>query len=200
MEVKQLYLNDLLKEKNISKYRLAKESGVPQTTIVDICSGKAQLEKCSASTLYRIARALNVSMESLIEQEMEKTVPQIKRNSFEHFKSNVCHFVKDKGDLEFIIDTLSKDEIRALYNRKWYAEAFYLLAMVDYLSKENDVPLCTNYNDIRTQKLQELIYPTSAVLSDAAMNTDKHCKECLKNAIPEFLNYNIVENEVRDVC
>jgi len=85
MEVKQLYLNDLLKEKNISKYRLAKESGVPQTTIVDICSGKARIEKCSASTLYRIAKALNVSMESLIEQEMEKTVPQIKRNSFEHF-------------------------------------------------------------------------------------------------------------------
>ena len=28
---------------------------------------------------------------------------------FDLFKSNVCHYVKDKGDVDFIIDTLSKD-------------------------------------------------------------------------------------------
>lgn len=194
-----MYLNDLLIEKKMSKYRLAKESGIPQTTIVDICSGKSRIEKCSADTIYKIAKVLNVPMERLIEQEIESYVSQQKRSSFEVFKSNVCHFVKDKGDIDFIIDTLSADEVRTLYDRKWYPEAFYLLAMVDYLSRENQVPICTNYNDIRCQRLKEVIYPASAVLSDIVMKTDKHCRECMKNAIPEFLNYNIVENEVRDV-
>lgn len=121
----------------MSRYRLAKESGVPQTTITDICSQKTRIEKCSADTIYKIAKALNVSMESLIEEAMEDYNSEPKRSSFEVFKSNVCHFVKDKGDIDFIIDTLTTDEIRTLYNRKWYAEAFYLLAMIDYLSREN---------------------------------------------------------------
>ena len=195
-----MYLNDLLAEKQISKYRLAKESGVPQTTIVDICSRKARIEKCSAATLYKISKVLDVSMESLIEQEMENDAPQQKRSSFEVFKSNVCHLVKAKGDIDFLIDTLTTDEVRTLYDRKWYAEAFYLLAMLDYLSRENNVPLCTKYNDIRTQKLQETIYPAGVVLSDTAAKTDKYRRECMKNAIPEFLHFNIVESEVRNVC
>ena len=45
-------------------YHLCKESGMPQATISDICSGKTSIEKCSAETIFRIARVLNVSMES----------------------------------------------------------------------------------------------------------------------------------------
>ena len=194
-----MYLNDIMREKNISQYRLSKESGIAQATISDICSGKAKIEKCSADTLYRISKVLNVSMESLIEQEMGQK-SETHRTSFEVFKSNVCHFVKDKGDLDFIIDTLANDEIRSLYKRKWYAECFYLLAMVDYLSRENDVPLCTRYNDIRNQKMKDVIYPASVILMDETMKTDKHKQESLTHAIPEFLRFNIVESEVRNVC
>lgn len=200
MEVMTVYLNELLAEKKMTKYRLAKESGVPQTTITDICSKKARIEKCSADTIYKIAKVLNVSMESLIDQEMEGAAMQPQRSSFEVFKSNVCHFVKAKGDIDFIIDTLSADEVRALYDRNWHAEAFYLLAMVDYLSRINEIPLCTNYNDIRSQKLKETIYPAGVVLLDTAMKTDKYRQECMQNAIPEFLHFNIVESEVRNVC
>lgn len=194
-----MYLNDIMREKNISQYRLSKESGVAQATISDICSGKAKIEKCSADTLYRISKVLNVSMEGLIEQAMAQK-SETHRTSFEVFKSNVCHFVKDKGDIDFIIDTLTSDEIRSLYKRKWYAECFYLLAMVDYLSRENDVPLCTKYNDIRSQKMKDVIYPASVILMDETMKTDKHKQESLTHAIPEFLRFNIVESEVRNVC
>ncbi len=195
-----MYLNELLAERKMSKYRLAKESGVPQTTIVDICNRKAHIEKCSAETIYKIAKVLNVSMESLIEEELGADTIQVKRPAFDVFKSNVCHLVKAKGDIDFIIDTLSSDEVRTLYERRWYAECFYLLAMVDYLSRENHVPVCGNYNDIRSQRLKETIYPAGAVLSDMAMGTDKYRRECKKNAIPEFLHFNIVESEVRNVC
>lgn len=194
-----MYLNKLLQEMKISKYRLSKASGVPQTTITDICSGKARIEKCSADTLYKIAKALGVSMENLIAEEMESKDFQPKRIPFENFKSNVCHYVKDKGDIDFIIETLSKDEIRALYERSWYAESFYLLAMVDLLSKEHDVPLCTNYDDIRSQRLKEPLYPAGVLLADEVSKTDTHRKEALEKAIPEFLNYNIVESEIRNV-
>ena len=193
-----MYLSELLEKKNMSRYRLSKESGVAQATIADICSGKARIEKCSADTLYRIAKTLGVTMESLIEEEMEAQM-QHHRTPFEVYKSNVCHLVKEKGDIDFIMDILTNDEVRKLYERKWYAECFYLLAMTDYLSRENEIPLCTRYDDIRSGKMKEILYPASVVLMDEVMKTDTNRKESLRKAIPEFLKYNIVEVEVRHV-
>ena len=64
-EVDIMIIDTLLKKKNITKYRLAVESGVPHATLNDICSGKTKLEKCSAETVYKLAKALGVSMEML---------------------------------------------------------------------------------------------------------------------------------------
>ena len=124
-------LNEALAQKNITKYRLWKESGVPQATISDICTGKTKIEKCSAETIYRIAKVLDVSMESLIAPAVQRMDEDRKRPSFDVFKSNVCHQVKDLGDIPFIIQPLQSNQIRELYEKKWYPEALYLLAMLD---------------------------------------------------------------------
>ena len=63
-------INALLEQKGITKYRLAKQSGVPHATLNDLCSGKTSIGKCSSETLYRIAKALGVSMETLVKTEM----------------------------------------------------------------------------------------------------------------------------------
>ena len=57
----------LLDEKKLTKYKLSQISGVPKTTIMDICSGKSKLEQCSARTVYLLAKALGCSMESLLD-------------------------------------------------------------------------------------------------------------------------------------
>lgn len=193
-------INELLVQKNITKYRLWKESGVPQATISDICTGKTSIEKCSAETIYRIAKVLNVSMESLIAPAVQRAEEERHRPSFELFKSNTCHMVKDMGDIPFIIQLLETNQIRNLYEKKWYPEALYLLAMLDYLSRENNVPICKNYNDIRTAKLQRPVYPSSVVILCKTLNSDAPKEECYRLAIPEFLRFNIVESEVRNVC
>ena len=192
-----MIVNDLLKEKNMSVYRLHKEACIPQATLSDILSGKTSILKCNAETLYKIAKVLDVSIEYLIESSSQDCTE--KRPSFETFKSNICHYVKDKGDIDFIIDTLESDHIRRLYNQKWYAESFYLLAMVDYLSRLNSVPLCGNYNDIRSQKLEKELYPASLLISCAVLGNETIRKECRDNAIPEFKRFNIMESEIRNV-
>ncbi len=63
-------INTILEKKGISKYKLAKKSGVPHTTLNDICSGKTNICKCSVGTVYKIARALDVSIETLIKDEI----------------------------------------------------------------------------------------------------------------------------------
>ena len=192
-------INKVLEQKNITKYRLWKESGVPQATISDICTGKTKIEKCSAETIYRIAKVLDVSMESLIAPAVRRLDEERRRPSFEVFKSNTCHQVKDMGDIPFIIQLLKTDQIRKLYEKKWYPEALYLLAMLDYLSKENKVPICKNYNDIRNSKLQKPIYPSSVIILCKTTKSEMPKEECIRMAIPEFLRFNIVESEVRNV-
>ena len=186
-------INEILKQKNITKYKLSKISGLPFTTISEITTGKSKIKNCAAETLYKLAKALDVSMELLIADAMEY------RADFEIFKSNVCHLVKDMGDINFIIDTLERDKIRKLYQKKWYPESLYLLAMVDYLSRENDLPICAEYNDIRVARLREPIYPSSVIAMSAFSRSEQSKQDSYAQAIPEFIRFNIVENEVRNV-
>jgi DNA-binding Xre family transcriptional regulator len=187
-------LNDLLIQKNITKYRLSKISGVPFATVSDISTGKAKIEKCSADTIYKLAKSLDVTMEDLIADSMEY------RSNFDTFKSNVCHMVHDKGDLDFIIETLESDKIRKLYQKRWYPESLYLLAMVDYLSRENELPISAEYSDIRKARLREPIYPASIIAMSAVSKSDHPKQDSYEHSIPEFKRFNIVESEVRNVC
>ena len=74
-------------------------------------------------------------------------------------------------------------------------EAFYLLAMLDYLSKRNGLPKCNEYDEIRRYKLEKPIFPVDTELSEKLLGKDAH-KEAMDHAIPEFLDYHIVECEV----
>ena len=65
-------INEILIQTGMTKYRLQKLSGVPHATLNDLCSGKTRIEKCSGETLYRLAKALGVSMEMLLENTMEE--------------------------------------------------------------------------------------------------------------------------------
>ena len=192
-------INDILAEKGMTKYRLAVLSGVPHATLNNICSGQARIEKCSAETLYKLAQVLRVTIEDLIADAMKGADTVQSTIPFELFKSNVCHRVKDTGDIPFIIETLKSDEIRSYYDKKQYPQAFYLLAMVDYLSRENELPLCNAYSDIRKQKLSDPIYPQSVLALAKVMEDDAIIAESLEGAIPEFRSFNIAESEVRYV-
>jgi plasmid maintenance system antidote protein VapI len=187
-------INELLKQQNITKYKLAKESGVPYTTISEIATGKSKIKNCTGDTLYRLAKAFGITMEDLLADSMEH------RQSFDVYKSNVCHMVKDMGDMDFIIEVLESDKIRKLYKRQWYRESLYLLAMLDYLSRENDLPVCEEYGDIRATRLSEPIYPSSVIAMSELAQSDQPKKDSFDQAIPEFKRFNIVEGEVRDVC
>lgn len=76
-----MIIEDLLAKRNMTKYRLAVAAEVPHATLNDICSGKTRLEKCSAETVYKLAKALDVSMEMLTEGGIRETK---RERSFEY--------------------------------------------------------------------------------------------------------------------
>lgn len=71
--------------------------------------------------------------------------------------------------------------------------------MLDYISRVNEIPLCNEYDDLRQAKLKEIIYPSGVLALSAALRDDLPKKQAEKDAIPEFMRFNIIENEVRNV-
>ena len=111
----------------------------------------------------------------------------------------MCHKLKNLGDIEFLIETLNNDDIRLYFEKQWYPECLYLLAMVDYISRENGIELCEEYNDLRKRKLSETIYPASVLALCVASKSDLPKRQAYREAIPEFIRFNIVESDVRNV-
>lgn len=185
--------NRIVNSRQISAEQLSKGSGVPRELLNNLIDRKISLDQCSAETVSKIAKALDTTADELLETFYRY------RPAFGIFKSNVCHRLKRLGDFDFLIDVLENDEIMEYFNLDWHPECLYMLAMVDYISRINDIPLCCEYDFLRLQKLESVVYPTDILLLNLVFHNDDAKKEAWENAIPEFKRFNIVENEIRDV-
>ena len=59
-------LQTMLNERQMTMYHLSKVSGVPKTTVIDICSGKSKIGACNAKTVLQLSNALGCTMEELM--------------------------------------------------------------------------------------------------------------------------------------
>ena len=66
------------------------------------------------------------------------------------------------------------------------------------LAKDSGIPN-TTINDLRNMKLKDTIYPSSVLMASRITGNDALLEESAREAIPEFLRFNIVESEVRNV-
>lgn len=188
-----MLIQEYINNSNKTLYRVSKDSGLPYNTLKDLYTGKTKVQNASSETIYKLAKYFSVSMEEMMEPYVHE------RSDFSLYKSEVCHQLKRMGDKEFLIDVLKSGKIPMYFERAWYPEAFYMLAMVDYLCRIHKYPLVENYNTFRCRKLEKPIYPIDAVLMDKSLDTDKYRKEAYMKAIPEFKRFNIMEPEVRNV-
>lgn len=120
----------------------------------------------------------------------------MKHEEYDIFRGNVCHKLC-QNQLGFIEEMLITNIIDEYWKKQEYFQAFYLVACLDYLSRLHHIPIYTKYNYIRQYKLEDMYYPTSIRIKATIMNVsiDDYCKD----AIPEFLKYNIVEGDLFNV-
>ena len=185
-------LKEILKEKNMSIYRLSKLSGVPYATCNDLVRGETKLTEAKAETVYRIAGALDMKMENLLRPELEK------RPSFSNFRSEMSHRLKQMGDFSFINKVDRENWITDYYEMGWYEECLYLLAMIDYLCRVNSLPLREGYEKLRKAKLDKPVYSIGTITLSKIYGSDEPFRKAEENAIPEFKRFNIMEGEIRD--
>jgi len=118
-------LQTYLDRRNMTKYHLSKISGVPKTTIIDICSGRSDIEKCSAKTVYQLAKALECTMEDIMAMasDDENGLPQ------------------DKSSLECGLPAFLQESLQAMIEawRKVDSGEKYLRWDCDFCNLQSDI-------------------------------------------------------------
>jgi len=108
----KMTIQAILKDKHMSMYRLSQLSGVPKTTVIDICSGKSDISGCTARTVFQLSKVLGCSMEELMKTDqarydrksglpkddsyLEKGLPEYLQKSIEAMKASWEKI--DRGD------------------------------------------------------------------------------------------------------
>ncbi len=184
----------ILEYEGISIYEASKRSGIPYSTLSDIVRGRTPIERVSSGNLHALAKVLDMSMDDLYYQMF---VPE--RTSFENFKSQTRHELKRVGETQFINELVNTNIINKYWNLEWFYEAFYLLAMLDYLYRVNKIVKDDQYEHLRTYKLPEIVYPMDILMAARIGKKYDIRRQAECESIPEFMKYNIVEKEVNDV-
>lgn len=91
-------LQTKLNEKGMSMYQLSKRSGVPKTTVLDICSGKSEIGACNARTVQRLSQALGCSMEELMQMAPSTYTPNGLPANELRFERGLPDYLRDSID------------------------------------------------------------------------------------------------------
>lgn len=100
---------DLLEKNNMTVYSLSKNSGVPLSTIFDLASGKSNIDKINVSTINKIAKSLDLTVDEVLNEFKEDR------------KINIILLNKNKKILKAIYDTKHNEieEVLEIYNIKY---------------------------------------------------------------------------------
>lgn len=185
-------LQKLLDDRNMSVYRLSQLTNIPYSTLNDLKNNKKSIEDCSVRIVIRLSEIFHMTTDEII------FYLETQRPSFDNFRSEICHKINSYGDIHFIAWVEVKNAIRLYYNKGWKEEAFYLLAMSDYLRRINHMDQNDAYSYMRKETLPTTIYPSGIKLLAYAKGTTTVLEEAKQQAIPEFLRFNIVENDIHN--
>ena len=111
-----MYLNELMNACQMNRTELSARSRVPESTLRDILSGKTQLDRCEAATLYDLAAALQVSIEDILENYWEEmNAPEASRP-----------VVQDKGSLAsfYMLTETFLEQLHAMGERAFVQDVY----------------------------------------------------------------------------
>ena len=186
-------LEELMKQYKTNIDEVSKYSGVDKAALTKYYSGELSLRKCAIDDFAALAKVFRLTVQELWDMTEHYDFDP---KAFEIFKSNTCHTVKRLGNKGFIDEIVNKEYIEIYWNNKNRLCACYLLAMIDYLCRLENLPMIEKFDCIRGYRLSKLVYPYSFNF----INNEELLDSALAQAIPEFYRHGIVEGDVFNVC
>lgn len=109
-------INEMIKEKGMSRYSLSKKSGIPWATLSDICSGKTSLARCSTQTIQKLAGTLDMTIEEVLALTAEslEVCPKglfqdrsyLEKNLSQHLQKAIDDYIQGEKDKVSYMDCL----------------------------------------------------------------------------------------------
>ena len=126
-------LQELIEKNNFTIYKFSKESSIPKTTLIDLCSGKTSIYKSQAITIKKIADTLGCSMEYIMSLEnpnkeyLEYNLPEFLKQSIKNLQENLETIRWDiyYGTLQSDINVAEVNG-NITSNQAWYLRKKYL--------------------------------------------------------------------------
>lgn len=121
-------IQQVLRERNLSRYQLSKRSGIPWATLADICSGKTLLTRCNAGTLSKLAATLDIPMEQLLTMTVEqRQAPDGKPNDCSYLEKELPaslqkaldEYIQGEKDHVSYMDCLWGELYGAINSNQW---------------------------------------------------------------------------------
>jgi len=184
---------ELLQKKNITGYALAKNTGIPYTTINDLINGKTIIQNVSLKHALAIADFLKVDIRELNKLETKSQI------EFRYFRNNLLADLKRTEPMAFARKIINSKEIDYYYKNNAKECAYYLLALIDYIFEINKKELYgKRYNKLRKEKLDDPFFTGSKIIK---FKTVEEAEKALHiKAMPEFKKFNIIEEDVFNVA
>lgn len=204
-----MYLMNLMNKKCMTRADLSMMSGVPDSTLRDILSGKAQIDHCEAATIYGIADALGTTVEDILNHYwddcMEADDEECEREALHDghtlliFYSSVDKLVQLR---QFADDSLlassftSETFIDYFFDNGFYREAFFLLGLTDYLNRKLGMKTDPRFDAYRVYRLDNPVYSLSTIEEYDDPKELENAKAYAETyAIPELAAFNIFMTE-----
>lgn len=141
-------LKEILEQRGLSVYKLSQDTGISYSTLNDIVIEKTDIKNTSANTLYRIAKYLDLSMETLYENSLQ-TCHNIYlynegRNIILEFEDKRIQFLGPKNLLSFhkinkivehviYVDCYFEDEDKTIYTEEDYIDLMDALSDASHI-------------------------------------------------------------------
>lgn len=206
---KNMYLMNLMNEHCMTRADLSMMSGVPDSTLRDIFSGKAQIDHCEAATIYGIADALGTTVEDILDhywdeclgaddEECEREVLH-DGHTLLLFYSTVDRVVQLRQHVDDALLTScvnSEAFIDLFFDKGFYREAFFLLGLTDYLNRKLGMKTDPRFDAYRVYRLDNPVYSLSTLEEYDDPEELKNAKAYAEAyAIPELAAFNIFMTE-----
>lgn len=100
---------DKVNKSGITAYRLSKETGIPYTTISELCNSKTDINKCSAATVYKLALFFDCDIRDILNyiDPLENYSGIYKKHKFKWNRTGENDsLVVEKNGTTFVVDVI----------------------------------------------------------------------------------------------
>ena len=174
-------LKDILNEKGLSVYKVAKETEIPYSTLHDIVVGNTLIENMSSNALFRLAKYLELSMEQVYTANNPSSVVYLYnegRNIFVEFGKHKMQYMGPKNLMAFkrvnrvpnrmvCVDTYFYDEDGSVYVEEDYVDledVFGDYGLINELPLNIEVKLGKPGRSIREQMIDEALFVSDSMV------------------------------------